>query len=97
VIYVEARYSPHFLLAEGGPSDSEGVSLFFFLFGWFSFFSNMSVFVFMKLNVVTHSSLWKQTVVILVSENGNTNVGARSSIVVKALCYKLESHGFETR
>jgi len=25
VLYVEARYSPHFLLAEGGPSDIEGV------------------------------------------------------------------------
>lgn len=33
VLYVEARYSPHFLLAEGGPSDIEGV-LFVFLFGF---------------------------------------------------------------
>lgn len=32
VLYVEARYSPHFLLAEGGPSDIEGVP--FCVFVW---------------------------------------------------------------
>jgi len=45
VLYVEARYSPHFLLAEGGPSDIEGVPFFcvclafvvaFFFFTFFS-------------------------------------------------------------
>lgn len=33
VLYAEARYSPHFLLAEGGPSDITGVP---FLFSCFS-------------------------------------------------------------
>jgi adenosine deaminase len=33
VLYVEARYSPHFLLAEGGPSDIAGVP--FCVFVWF--------------------------------------------------------------
>ena len=32
VLYLEARYSPHFLLAEGGPSDIEGVP--FCVFVW---------------------------------------------------------------
>jgi hypothetical protein len=32
VLYVEARYSPHFLLAEGGPSDIAGVP--FCVFVW---------------------------------------------------------------
>jgi hypothetical protein len=55
VLYVEARYSPHFLLAEGGPSDIEGVPfvcLFGFYYGCLLFLpppphlSEVSVFMF---------------------------------------------------
>jgi adenosine deaminase len=31
VLYVEARYSPHFLLAEGGPSDIAGLPFYVFV------------------------------------------------------------------
>jgi len=34
VLYVEARYSPHFLVAEGGPSDIKGMP-FMCLFGFY--------------------------------------------------------------
>lgn len=63
---MEARYSPHFLLAEGGPSDIEGVSLFVCCIG--------KIKCSIIKDILTLLSLWKQTVIIPVFENGNATL-----------------------
>lgn len=75
---MEARYSPHFLLAEGGPSDIQGVSLFVCLICLlllkFEYAGVGEIKCSIIKDILTLLSLWKQTVVIPVFENGNATV-----------------------